>query len=177
MPAASDPDPVEPPSEPPTGLPVRFRPLGVRIVATTLAVLLALVVAGVWVQLPPHVRGSFTLVQQLTLLVIALLTLGIGFALARSRVDADESGVTVVNGYRRHRYDWGQVVAVTMRAGNPWAVLDLSDGTSLGAMGIQASDGERARGQVRRLRALVDARAGREPPPGTSGPTSPPTRT
>jgi hypothetical protein len=145
------------------GLPLRFRPLGVRIAAIVLALVLALVVTVIWLQFPPDVRESFTLFQKLTLLVFALVIAAIGYALARCRVDADEGGLTVVNGYRRHTYDWGQVVAVTMRPGNPWAVLDLSDGTSQPAMGIQGSDGGRAQAQVRRLRALVDAHAGTEP--------------
>jgi hypothetical protein len=34
-------------------------------------------------------------------------------------------------------------------------VLDLADGTSLPAMGIQGSDGARARTAVRELRALL----------------------
>jgi hypothetical protein len=142
---------------------MRFRPLGVRVVATVLAVMLVLLCTVIWVQFPAHVRASFTLVQKLTLFVIGFLIGAIGHALARSRIDADETGLTVVNGYRRYRYDWSQVVAVTMRSGNPWAVLDLSDGTSQAAMGIQGSDGARAQAQVRRLRALVDARAGTEP--------------
>ena len=162
MPAASDPGSQE--------LPVRFRPLGVRVVATALALLLTLLVTVLWLTFPAQVRESFTLVQKLTLLVIALLVAAVGYALSRSRVDADDTGLTVVNGYRQHRYDWGQVVAVTMRAGNPWAVLDLSDGTSQAAMGIQASDGTRAQAQVRRLRALVDARAGTEPGRGDQDP-------
>ena len=146
-------------------LPVRFRPLGVRIVATALALVLLLISTVIWLQLPDEVRASFTVLQKLTLLLIAGLLFAIGFALARSRVDADEAGLTVVNGYRRHHYEWGQVVAVTLRAGNPWAVLDLSDGTSHPAMGIQGSDGVRAQAQARRLRALVDAHAGTEPGP------------
>jgi hypothetical protein len=36
-------------------------------------------------------------------------------------------------------------------------VLDLSDGTSVSAVGIQGSDGARAKLQVRQLLALVDA--------------------
>jgi hypothetical protein len=162
MPAASD----------ATDLPVRFRPFGVRLVSALLAVMLTAMCAAIWVQFPDEVRRSFTLVQKLTLLLIALLIGAGGFALARCRVDADEDGLTVVNGYRRHRYDWGQVVRVTMRSGNPWAVLDLSDGTSQSAMGIQASDGGRAQAQVRRLRALIDAHAGTEP--GWAGPGSTP---
>ncbi len=144
-------------------LPVRFRPLGVRVVATALGMLLVLLSSVIWLQFPAQVRASFTVGQRVTLFVFAGLFGAAGYALGRSRIDADESGLTVVNGYRRHRYDWSQVVAVTMRSGNPWAVLDLSDGTVQAAMGIQASDGNRAKAQVRRLRALVEARAGREP--------------
>jgi hypothetical protein len=63
----------------------------------------------------------------------------------------------VVNGFRSRRYDWSEVVRVSLRQGSPWATLDLSDGTSVAAMGIQGSDGTRAIRQVRELRALVDA--------------------
>jgi hypothetical protein len=150
-------------------LPVRFRPLGVRVVATALALLLVVLCTAIWVQFPADVRASFTLFQKLTLAVMAGLLGAIGYALSRSRIDADDRGVTVVNGYRRHRYDWNQVVAVSMRGGSPWAVLDLSDGTSQPAMGIQASDGRRARAQLHRLRALVDAHAATEPRHGPAG--------
>jgi hypothetical protein len=52
---------------------------------------------------------------------------------------------------------------VTLRPGNPWALLDLNDGTTRSAMGIQGSDGNRARRQVRQLRALVEAHSASEP--------------
>jgi hypothetical protein len=45
---------------------------------------------------------------------------------------------------------------VTLRAGAPWAELDLSDGTTVAAMGIQGSDGTRAERQVQQLRELVE---------------------
>ena len=55
----------------------------------------------------------------------------------------------MVNGYRSRRFEWNEVVAVTLRPGSPWAVLDLADGTTVPAMGIQGSDGARATAQVR----------------------------
>jgi hypothetical protein len=79
-----------------------------------------------------------------------------GHALSRSRVVARESGLTVVNGYRTRRFEWNEVLGVTLRPGSPWAVLDIADGTTVAAMGIQGSDGPRAQAQVRRLRALVE---------------------
>jgi hypothetical protein len=44
---------------------------------------------------------------------------------------------------------------VHLPPGAPWVVLDLADGTSVSALGIQASDGARAHQAVRQLRALI----------------------
>ena len=65
-------------------------------------------------------------------------------------------GLRLVNGYRVHDYEWSQVLAVTLKPGSPWAVMDLSDGTSMSAIGIQGSDGPRAARQVKQLRTLVE---------------------
>ncbi len=144
------------PADSEAGLPRTFRPLGVRLMVTVLGVLLLAVVVVMWLAFPPEVRDSFTLFDRATVVVIGLAFYTIGYALARSRVVAREHEVVVVNGYRTRRFHWNQVLAVTLRAGAPWAVLDLSDGTSVAAMGIQASDGDRAVRQVREVRRLVD---------------------
>ena len=52
---------------------------------------------------------------------------------------------------------------MSLRPGSPWAVLDLNDGTTRSAMGIQGSDGSRAVRQARQLRALVEAHAAADP--------------
>ena len=162
MPAASE--PRRPASAVPTpALPVRFRPLGVRLVSVVVGVLLIVTLFGVWIALPDEVQNGFTVAQWVTFLGMVVAVLAIGHALARCRVDADASGITLVNGYRTHRLDWSEVVAVTLRPGNPWAVLDLSDGTARSALGIQGSDGERARRQTRQLSALIDAHAAPDP--------------
>ena len=62
----------------------------------------------------------------------------------------------MVNGYKRHVYDWAQVVAVRLPQGAPWATLDLADGTTMSVLAIQGSDGDRARAAVRGLRTLID---------------------
>ena len=171
MPAAS-----EPPAGPPapgagsgTGappLPVRFRPYGVRVAAVVFSVLLLGTLTAVFVALPDEIQRGFSFLQWLTVGGMVLGALVIANALARCRVDCDEEGVTVVNGYRTYRFVWGQVVAVTLRPGDPWTGLDLSDGTTRAAMGIQGSDGQRARRQARQLRALTEARAAEEPRSG-----------
>jgi len=162
MPAASDAAGAGGTGAPP--LPQHFRPLGVRVAVLLFTVLLLLTTTVIWVAFPQDIRSQFTPAQKLTVVVMGLGILVIGYALARCRVDADEAGLTVVNGYRSRRFDWEQVVEVTMRPGSPWAVLDLADGTSQSALGIQGSDGGRALRQVRELRALVEAHAGAEPP-------------
>jgi len=117
--------------------------------------LLALCVA-VWLAFPPSIRAEFTPLQRLTVLAVGVAMAAVGFALARSRLVAAPDGVKVVNGYRVRRYEWNEIVAITLRPGSPWAMLDLSDGTTVPAMGIQGSDGSRAMRQVRAFRALVD---------------------
>ncbi len=149
MPAGSDPLAG-------VSLPHTIRPFGVRIAIYVLGALLLLTTVVMWFAFPPSIRAQFTVFQVLTILAIGLLFYAGGHALSRSRLVARESGLTVVNGYRTRRFEWNEILAVTLRPGSPWAILDLSDGTSVPAMGIQGSDGDRAQRQVRRLRALVE---------------------
>lgn len=154
MPAGSEPEPLT--------LPRTYRPLGVRLAALVLGALLLLTVVVVWLAFPQDVRDQFSWLQRGTVIVFGLLVAAAGYALARSRIDASADGLVVVNGYRSRRYDWNEVLAVSLRSGSPWATLDLSDGTSVPAMGIQGSDGSRAVGQVRQLRRLVSEQSSTE---------------
>jgi PH (Pleckstrin Homology) domain-containing protein len=144
------------PADSEVALPRTFRPLGVRVAIGVLGALLLLVVVVMWLAFPPEIRAQFTPLELGTVIALGLLFYACGFALARSRVVAREDGLTVVNGYRTRRFHWNEVLAVTLRNGSPWAVLDLSDGTTVAAMGIQGSDGPRAARQVREIRALVE---------------------
>ncbi|MGA8209101.1 MAG: PH domain-containing protein [Nocardioidaceae bacterium] len=145
MPAGSEP-----------ALPRTYRPLGVRVAAVVLGALLVAATATIWFAFPPEVRAQFTTFQRVTVLALGGSFYAAGFALARSRLVARSDGITVVNGYRRRHYQWNEVLGVSLRGGSPWAVLDLSDGTSVPAMGIQGSDGARATRQVREIRGLVE---------------------
>jgi hypothetical protein len=138
-------------------LPRTYRPLGPRIVATVLVIGLAVVCAMAWLAFPPETRAAFTGFQKLTMEFLALLVLACVHALTRSRVRATAEKLVVVNGYRRRELAWAQIVAVRMPPGAPWARLDLSDGSEISAMGIQASDGARAKAAVRDLRRLAVA--------------------
>jgi len=137
-------------------LPHTWRPLGVRLAALFFGVLLLVVCVFAWFGFDESVRARFTLFQRSTLVFLGLLALSVGYGLARSRVEATEDRLVVVNGYRRRELEWAEVVAVRMPRGAPWATLDLSDGTTVAAMGIQGSDGDRAVAAVRQLRALID---------------------
>ncbi|HYH34619.1 MAG TPA: PH domain-containing protein [Nocardioides sp.] len=137
-------------------LPRTWRPLGVRLAGIALGVLLLVVCAVAWFSFDPEIRARFTPFQRGTVVAIGLLFYGAGYALARSRVVAEPDRLVVVNGYRSRSYDWAEVVAVHLPPGAPWATLDLADGTSQPAMGIQGSDGERARRAVAELRRVLD---------------------
>ncbi|MFJ8719061.1 PH domain-containing protein [Streptomyces violaceus] len=136
-------------------LPVTFRPGSTRAVLLTAAVAILIVITGVAMllkQLSPAERLSFVLTA---LLLDAVLLL-----LARPKVVADESGVTVVNLTNKRRLEWAEILQVTLRPGDPWVFLNLSDGTSLPVLGIQPGIArQRAIADARALRALAEARS------------------
>jgi hypothetical protein len=149
-------------SETPTGpgavtLPHTWRPLGVRIAAAVLGAMLSVVVAFAWVSFDAETRAAFTAFQVATLVALGLLAFGLGFALARSRVVAEPDRLVVVNGYRRREFEYAAVVEAHLPPGAPWVTLDLDDGTTVSAMGIQGSDGARAQTALRQLRAVLNS--------------------
>jgi len=135
-------------------LPVTFRP------SRTRAVLLALGAAMfVTLTVIPFVLGLRTS-ECLSFVFTGAVLFGGLVLLARPKVVADDAGVTVVNIARSRRLAWAEIVQVNLRPGDPWVFLNLSDGTSLAAMGIQpAMARERALTDARALRALADARS------------------
>ena len=149
MPAGSDPGVGLP------TLPRTYRPLGPRIVAIVLVVGLTIVCAVAWIGFDDSIKAKFTVFEKLTMAFIALMILACVHALTRSRVSATREKLVIVNGYRRRDLAWAQIVAVRMPPGAPWARLDLTDGSEISAMGIQGSDGARAKAAVRDLRTLV----------------------
>ncbi|MFI7141100.1 PH domain-containing protein [Streptomyces massasporeus] len=140
-------------------LPVTFRPGSTRVVLLTAAVAIFVVITAVAMllkQLSPAERVSFVFTA---LLLDAVLLL-----LARPKVVVDEDGVTVVNLTNKRRLEWAEILQVTLRPGDPWVFLNLSDGTSLPALGIQPGLAkQRAIADARALRALVEARSVADP--------------
>ncbi|MBA2952991.1 PH domain-containing protein [Nocardioides sp. MAH-18] len=149
MPAASERGPVP-------ALPHTWRPFGVRMAGTVLGAGLLIVCALAWVGFDEETQARFTTFQRITVIALGLLAFAVWFALVRSRVVAEPDRLVVVNGYRRREYAWAQVVAVHLPPGAPWVTIDLADGSTVAAMGIQGSDGNRAKQAVRELRATVE---------------------
>lgn len=136
-------------------LPHTWRPLGVRMAGFTAGALLLVLALAAWVLMPASVRDDFSLIQRITMVALTLGAYTAGYALLRSRVTAEDTRLVVVNGYRRREFEYAEIIGVHLPPGAPWVTLDLADGTSVSAMGIQGSDGARAQLAVRQLRALL----------------------
>jgi hypothetical protein len=145
-------------SEAPVPLPHTWRPLGPRIAGAVAGCALLVVTAFLWFGFDDETRDSVTPFQRGTVVFLGLIGFAALYALIRSRVDAEMDRLIVVNGYRRHEFEWAEIVGVHLPPGAPWVTLDLADGNTASAMGIQGSDGARAKQAVRQLRALVDQR-------------------
>jgi hypothetical protein len=140
-------------------LPVTFRPGRTRVVLLTGAAAIFVAITAVAGQLE-----QLTTAERISFILTAALLAGVLLLLARPKVVADETGVTVVNIVTRRRLEWPQILQVNLRPGDPWVFLDLSDGTSLPALGIQPGIArQRAIADARTLRALVEARAALDP--------------
>jgi hypothetical protein len=144
-------------SRPPEGaaapsLPVTWLPRRSRAVAYTVA---AVLVAGavVFAVLLPAPR--FQLPDRVGVVVFACGLAWLLHMIGRCRVVADERGVTLVNAFRVRRYEWAELIDVSMGVGDPWPHLDLADGSSVAVMGIQGSEKERAQRAIAELRALI----------------------
>lgn len=135
-------------------LPVTFRPTRTRIVLLSVGAVMFAVITAVALtleQLSPGERTSFVFT--------ALVFFGVLALLSRPKIVADDTGVTVVNLTRTRRLSWAEILRVNLRAGDPWVFLDLSDGTSMPALGIQPGIAkEQAIRDARTLRALAEAR-------------------
>ncbi|MGA5126365.1 PH domain-containing protein [Streptomyces pseudogriseolus] len=139
-------------------LPVTFRPGRTRAVLLTAGVALFVVVSLIGLLLNGLGPG-----ERISFVFTAALLAGVLFLLARPKVVADEAGVTVVNIVHRRRLEWAEILQVNLRSGDPWVFLDLSDGTSLPALGIQPGIArQRAVADARALRALAEAHSAAE---------------
>ena len=139
----------------PVALPHTWRPLGVRIMLWAVGTLLIVLLVFVWIGLGDDIRSQFTIFERVTLVIIGVLLFITYYGLLRCKVVATTDGLRVVNGYRSRRFEWSQVIGLSLPRGAPWATLDLSSGTTVSVMAVQGSDGARARQAARELRVLI----------------------
>jgi hypothetical protein len=125
-------------------LPVTFRPTRTRVVLVGVGVAVFAVLTVIGLILPATSTG-----ERISFVFTGLVFLGVLLLLSRPYVTADAGGVTVVNLTTRRRLEWAEVLGVNLRPGDPWVSLDLADGTSLPAMGIQPG--------IAKQQAIVDA--------------------
>ncbi|MFI6522538.1 PH domain-containing protein [Spirillospora sp. NPDC050679] len=141
-------------------LPTVWRPRTTRVVAyaTAGAIMLGLIVLAV------VVAPQFKLFDRVMIVLSGVLIGWILHMLARCRVIATDQGLTVVNAFRTRRLAWAEVVDADMGVGEPWPTLDLADGTSVGAMGINGTEKALAARQLAELQTLLRER-GEAPDP------------
>ena len=148
--SGSAPDSDSVPARP--ALPVTFRANRTRAVLLTIGTLMFAVITAVALLLDTLGPG-----ERISFIFTALLFLCVLVLLARPKIVADETGVTVVNLTRVRRLEWAQIVRVNLRVGDPWVFLDLSDGTSLPVLAIQPGIAKQhAIRDARALRALAE---------------------
>jgi hypothetical protein len=138
---------------------VVFRPRRARVVVYVCAAALVSALVGIAVVLPAEGATGWGLGSRLSMVAFAL---GCGWflhRLASVRVVTDADGVTVVNVLTRRRLEWAEVVGVRLSRDDAWLMLDVSDGSSLAAMGVQRSEGELAQEQAREFARLVAERS------------------
>lgn len=138
----------------PPSLPLTWRPWRARIIAYGMAVIMILGSLILAIILPEQ----FGWPDRIAMVAFGGAVAAALHLLGRLRVEADDRGLTVVNALRTHRYEWPEVLDVSLAEGDPWPKLDLADGYSVGAMGIQSTEQARSRKAVSELRALIHAR-------------------
>ncbi|MEW1718756.1 PH domain-containing protein [Streptomyces sp. NPDC093109] len=158
--SASDAAPA--PQQAPPALPVTFRPTRTRAVLLTVGAVMFAVISAIGLMLEQLGAG-----ERLTFVLTALAFFAVLALLSRPKVVADETGVTVVNITRTRRLEWAEILRVNLRPGDAWVFLDLSDGSSLPALGIQPGVARNhAIRDARALRALTESRAAADGEPG-----------
>jgi hypothetical protein len=118
-----------------------YRPVGARVIAYAVSALMVTVTVVIVLAMPPNV--VFTGVQLATLALILLAVLAAMHGIGRSYVRADDSGLVIRNGYRRHQLAWSEVRALVMKRGAPWpsVILKGPDERHIILFAIQGSDG------------------------------------
>jgi hypothetical protein len=99
--------------------------------------------------------------DRLGFVVVAALIGGGLYRLASVSALPSETGLVVRNVLLTRRLEWAEILGIHFGTGDPWVLLDLSDGDTLAVMAIQRADGERAAAEASRLATLMALHANR----------------
>ncbi|WP_454048556.1 PH domain-containing protein [Cellulomonas sp. Marseille-Q8402] len=131
---------------------------------TVLAVVVAVATVLLLVLLPGVGLAGYTAADRAGIALVGLAIVWFCWRQATVAATPTPEGLRVRNLATTRTVAWASIVWVRFGEGRPWVQLDLDDGDTLAVMGVQRSDGERARREARRLATLVAARqrTGRE---------------
>lgn len=130
-----------------------FRPVGARMVAYGASAVLIVLTVAIGVALPDVIK--FTLAEVFTLaLVLGAALFGL-HGVARSYVEATDTGLNILNGYRKHHIAWSDMKGVAMNAGAPWPTLVTKDDERVILFAIQGTDGPAAREALSYIRSRI----------------------
>jgi Bacterial PH domain len=136
----------------PEGTWAPFRPVRARRTALGFAIAQAVLLVGLAVVLP-----GAGWIDRIGFVAVAAAIASVLLRFGLLRADPSPRGLVVRNLVRREDLRWEQIVGVRFGDGDPWVMLDLSDGDVLAVMAIQRADGARGQAEARRLATLVAA--------------------
>lgn len=96
------------------------------------------------------------------LVLAALIGWGL-YRLAEVGADPSETHLVVRNVLLTRRLEWAEILGLRFDPGDPWVMLDVSDGDTLAVMAIQRADGQHAVSEATRLATLIALHAASHP--------------
>ena len=132
-----------------------FRPVRGRVVPYVMAAAVLMTLIGLAIALPSGGAHGWGIESRLGVVAFGVLAVLVMHRLASVRVEASDEGVLVANVIGRRHLEWAEIVGVRLLRDDAWMMLDLSDGQALAAMGVQKSEGKRAKQQAQAFARLV----------------------
>lgn len=127
-----------------------FRSIGVILIAWVSVAILAGLMLFIGANLPESMK--FDLSGNITMWILIASWAVLAYGISRSRVRADSEHIEIVNGFRKHRFDWSEVASISMKPGAPWPTLVTKDDRRVSLFGLQGSEGKPTQRAVEWLR-------------------------